>query len=265
VTGVQTCALPISAAGPDPWASSGPAKGPPQNPRPGVARPTWLVFPDPAMPEGIGMVEARYRGPDLAFDPASSYAADLWCALVAPPGGRFKAALEANVPKLGGADGIVAEYVSQRVGGWISISSYFVVDPTLPAADRAQAFKERERAFEITTMKGDPSYFSPDEYEAARKRVLDRRAMATDDAEGMVDALAFWWASASVDYFSGYPAALAKVGPKEISAFLDTYVMRNLEVVAIRMNPADFEKEKRSFSSSGFETISPANAFWWQK
>ncbi len=248
------------AAGPDPW-----PKGPLQNPRPGVPRPTWMVFPDPAMPEGIGMVEARYRGPDLAFDPASSYAADLWCSLVMPPEGRFKAALEANVPKLGGADGIVAEYVSQRVGGWISISSYFVVDPALPAADRAQVFKERERAYEITTMKGDPSYFSPDEYEAAKKRILDRRAMATDDAEGMVDALAFWWASASVDYFAGYPAALAKIGPKEVSAFLDTYVMRNLEVVAIKMNPADYEKEKRSFANSGFETISPANAFWWQK
>ena len=41
--------------------------------------------------------------------------------------------------------------------------------------------------------------------------------------------------------------------------------MRNLEVVALRMNPADFEREKNSFAGSGFETISPADAFWWQK
>ena len=89
--------------------------------------------------------------------------------------------------------------------------------------------------------------------------------MATDDAEGMIDTLAFWWAAASVDYFAGYPAALAKIGPKEVSAFLDTYIMRNLEVVAVRMNPADNEKEKRSFANSGFETVSHSNAFWWQK
>jgi len=248
------------AAGPDPW-----AKGPPRNPRPGVSRPTWVVYPDPAMPEGTGMIEARYRGPDLAFDPASSYAADLWSSLVSPPDGRFKAALEANVPKLGGEDGIAACYVSQRDGGWVSISSYFIVDPALPAVDRARAFKERERAFEITSMKVDPSYFSAGDYEAARKRILDERALATGEAEGLIDALAFWWAAASVDYFAGYPAALASTGPREVSAFLDTYIMRNLEVVALKMNPADYEREKRSFDASGFDTIGPSNAFWWQK
>jgi hypothetical protein len=117
----------------------------------------------------------------------------------------------------------------------------------------------------MTSMKSDPAYFSAAEYEAARKRILDYRAIETDTAEGMVETLAFWWAAASVDYFALYPAALAKTGPKELSAFLDSYIMRNLEVVALRMNPADIEKEKRSFAGSGFETVSPSSAFWWQK
>ena len=247
------------AAGPDPW-----AKAPPPNPRPGVVRPTWVVFPDTSMPEGQGKVEARYRGPDLAYDAASSYAADLWSSLVAPADGRFKAALAANVPKLA-KDSIVAGYVSQRDGGWISISSYFDVDPANPAVDRARAFKERARGYEITSMKGDQSYFTQAEYAAARKRVLDERGIAADTAEGMIDALAFWWAAAGIDYYAGYPAALAKTGPKEVNAFLDSYILRNLEVVALRMNPADVEREKKSFASSGFETLNPASAFWWQK
>ena len=127
------------AAGPDPW-----ARDLPKNPRPGVVRPTWVVYPDPSMPEGTGTIEARYRGPDLAFDLKSSYAADLWSSLVSPPDGRFKTAIAANVPGLGDKEGIVAEYVSRRDGGWISISSPFTVDPTSPASDRAHAFKERE-------------------------------------------------------------------------------------------------------------------------
>jgi zinc protease len=247
------------AAGPDPW-----AKALPPNPRPGVARPTWLVFPDPSMPEGRGRIEARYRGPDLAYDCASSYAADLWSALVAPVGGRFKAALAAKVPKLA-AESIVASYVSQRDGGWISISTYFDVDPASPAVDRARAFKERSRGYEITAMKGDPSYFSEGEYASARERLLADRGMAADTAEGLVGTLAFWWATASIDYYAGYSAAIARTGPKEVSAFLDTYVLRNLEVVALRMNPADVEREKRSFAGSGFETMDASNAFWWQK
>jgi hypothetical protein len=81
----------------------------------------------------------------------------------------------------------------------------------------------------------------------------------------MIDALAFWWAAAGIDYYAGYPSVLAKTGPKEVNAFLDTYIMRNLEVVALRMNPADVEREKKSFANSGFETLSASNSFWWQK
>jgi zinc protease len=247
------------AAGPDPW-----AKKLAPNPKPGVARPTWIVYPDPSMPEGIGRVETRYRGPDLASDPASSYAADLWSALVEGAEGRFKSALAKNVPGLG-KDSIVASYTSQRDGGRISISSYFDVDPAAGSVDKARAFKERSRAYEITTMKSDLSYFSAAEYEAARRSLLAERDMAADTAEGMIETLAFWWAAASVDYYASYPATLAKTGPKEVSAFLDSYILHNLEVVALRMNPADVEREKRSFSAAGFETIDPNTAFWWQK
>jgi zinc protease len=246
-------------AGPDPWAKKLAA-----NPRPGVLRPAWAVYPDPSMPEGVGRIEVRYRGPDLASESAASYAADLWSALVEPGDGRFKSALAKNVPKLS-KDSIVAGYVSQRDGGWISISSYFDVDPASSAVDRARAFKERERGYEITTMKGDASYFSSAQYETAKKSLLADRDMAADTAEGMIETLAFWWAAASVDYYASYPAALANTGAKEVSAFLDTYILRNLEVVALRMNPADVEREKRSFSTAGFETIDPNTAFWWQK
>jgi zinc protease len=246
-------------AGPDPW-----AKALPPNPRPGVVRPTWIVYPDPSMPEGTGRIEVRYRGPDLATDHYSSYAADLWSALVAPASGRFKSALVKNVPNLN-KDSIAARYISQRDGGWISLSSNFDVDPSSSAVSRAQAFKERVRGYELTTMKGDKAYFSDAEYEAARKGLLADRDKATDTAEGMIEALAFWWATASVDYYAGYPAALEKTGQKEVAAFVDSYILRSLEVVALRMNPADVEKEKRSFSNAGFETVTPSNAFWWQR
>ncbi|HOX31307.1 MAG TPA: pitrilysin family protein [Spirochaetales bacterium] len=248
--------------GPDPW-----AKALPPHPKPGVARPTWIVFPDPSLPEGVGSVEARYRGPDLGpgGDPQASYAADLWSALLSKPDGRFKAELVKNVPKLYGPDSISAAYASQRDGGWLSISAYFVADQSFPAVDRARQFKERARGFEMTSMKTDPAYFSEPDFEAARKRLLDARALALDSMEDAVDGLAFWWASASVEYFLGYPEAIAACGRRELVSFLDAYVMRNLEVVALRMNPADYEREKASFAGSGFELIGPGNAFWWNK
>ncbi len=246
--------------GDDPW-----KKPLPPQPRPGVLRPTWIVYPDPSMPEGVASVEARYRGPDSIPDMGATYGGDLWSALVSSPVGKFKTAIMKTVPKLFGTESIQASYTTQRDGAWISISSLFYVDPTLPAVDRARLFKERVRGYEITAMKTDPSYFGAKDYEEARRRLGIDRDLSLDSPDGVLDALAFWWASSSVDYFLGYPSAIAKAGPKEVSAFLDTYIMRNLEVVALRMNPADYEREKRLFEGSGFELIGSSNAFWWQK
>jgi len=237
----------------------------PAHPKPGVTRPTWLVYPDPSMPEGKGSVELRYRGPDIARDGAASLAADLWSGLVADPNGRFKSAIFKEVPKLSAKDGISAGYVSQREGGTISVSALFEIDPALPAAERARAFKERVRGFELTEMRSDPSYYSQQEYEAARSRLAARRDEEADDPEGRIEALAFWWSAASTDYYLGYPSAIAAAGPKDIASFIDAYVMKNLEVIAIRMNPTDYGRERASLSSSGFETITAANAFWWPK
>jgi hypothetical protein len=117
----------------------------------------------------------------------------------------------------------------------------------------------------MASMNADPSYFSAADFDAARKRLLDARALSLDSAIAMVDELAYWWASASVNYFLGFPASLAASGPGELAAFLDVYVMRNFEVAAVRMNPADYAKEGRAFAAALFQTIGPDNAFWWQQ
>lgn len=247
-------------AGPDPW-----AKPNPPHPRPGVVRPTWMAYPDASIPEGVALVEMRYRAPDLAADPKASYAADLWTALVSDPAGRFKTAVAKGVPKLYGADPVSAYYVSQREGGTLSISAYFAVDPSLPAASRAQLFKETARGIEITTMRSSASYFSAVDYEAARARLAGARRLSLETASGFVSSLAWWWAEASGDYFIGYDGALAKTGPAEVNAFIDTYILRNLEVIALRMNPADYEREKKVLAANGFAAVSQTNAYWWQK
>ena len=133
------------------------------------------------------------------------------------------------------------------------------------SVDRVRDFKERARGYEITTMKVDPSYFSAEDYDAARARLIRKLSDETATPEGMIDTLAFWWSAASVDYFLGYPDAVAKTGPREVSAFLETYIMRNLEVVAVRMNPDDFQRERKSFENGGFDVIGSGNAFWWQR
>jgi hypothetical protein len=157
-------------------------------------------------------------------------------------------------------------YAARRDSSYLAVGAYFAADPAAPAVDRARLFKERVRGFELTTMKADPSrYFGPGEIEAARARLLRDREAAEDDAEGAIAALAEAWLASSIDQHLGFSAALARTGAAELAAFLDVYVMKNLEIVSLRMNPADFEREKKSFANSGFEFIADSNAFWWRK
>jgi zinc protease len=247
-------------AGEDPW-----RKGLVPQPRVGLSRPAWLLFPDASMPEGIARVEVRYRGPDLLADPAASLGGDLWNALVSAPGDKFKTAIAANVPGLLGAWDIRSNYEGMRDGSTVSISARFETDPSRPAVDRARAFKERFRGYEITAMRTEPGYFSKDDFDSARRRIAESRALALDEIGAMIEGLASAWASSSVERFVGYGEAIANAGRTELLRFLDSYILKNLEVVALRMNPLDIEKERLSFEGSGFETLSAANAFWWQR
>jgi zinc protease len=247
-------------AGPDPW------KTPlPPQPKPGVVRPTWVVYPDASMPEGVALVEVRYRGPDLETDPAASYAADLWTSLVADPSGRFKTGIAKAVTKLYGDNSIAVYYLPQGCSGLLSLSAYVSLGKGDSAVDKARSFKERERGFEITSMRSDPSYFTTREYEEAKRQLLNARKLQLATVDGLIASLSRSWASASADYFLGYEDSIEDTGARDVISFLDSYVLRNLEVVSLRVSPQDYENERKEFANSGFDVITASNAFWWQK
>ncbi len=255
--------------GEDPWKTM-----PPSHPLPSVKRPTWLIYADPSLPVGIGLIDMFYRGPDVAgdpkaatTDPKATYAADVWGTLVANPDGKFKTNIMKNVPDLYDKNYISAGYFTQRDGGQINFSTAFKLDPTKPAWERAQVhFKEQVRGVEIEKMRNAPaSYFSKEEFESVKTKLEDERIAELETADGFISTLSFWWAVASADYFFGYLDNMKKVGPEDIRAFLFKYISKNLEIVSLRLSPDDFEREQKTAATRGFETISAENAFWWKK
>lgn len=244
----------------DPWAKAQPAHA-----RPGVVRPTWIVQPDPSLPEGVAKVELRYRGPDLGTDPQAGYAAELWTALLSDPQARFMAAIRKNVAKLYGTSPVSAFFLGRRDSGIFGIWAYLSIDKGSSTVDRVRDFKENVRGYEITSMRSNPAYFSAADYEAAKARLDASRRVALESPEGLSSSLAEDWAASSADHFLNRASSIAKLGPAEIVSFVDAYVLRNLEVISIRMNPADYEREGKSFSGSGFDLVSAENSFWWQR
>ncbi|TFG82534.1 MAG: insulinase family protein [Spirochaetales bacterium] len=245
----------------DPWKSPAPA-----HPSPGLKKTAYVVYPDESLPKGIGYVEMRMRGPDVLADPKATYAADVWGYLLQNPDGRFKSEVYDKVPALYDKDYTAAYYYTQRDGGQIFFSTYLMIDAAnAPLADRAKTFfRKVVRDDEVQAMVHEDSYFASDEFGTVKQKMEDEQILSLETPEKFIETLSFWWSVASTDYFFGYVPSMKKVAPADIAAFLDTYVLKNVEIVALRVNPADFTEEKDSLLAAGFTVVSPENAFWWR-
>lgn len=245
-------------AAPSPWNGTFVAQ-----PKLGVMRPTWFAMADSRLPEGLAMAEVRYRGPDLGTDPKGAFVADVWADLAAAPDGRFEKNMAAAVPDLHGP--VLVQFLSQRDASVISVSGAFDLDGKLTAMRSAEALKEGFRATEVIDMKTDPNYFSAAELDAAKARIVAARQSSIDSIDGIDAELRFSWASTGgLDWYRGWEASIGAVSREDTASLVNDWILHNLEVVALRMNPTDFAKESAALESGGFELATPDNSFWWR-
>jgi zinc protease len=247
-------------SGPDPWLAPAPA-----HPLPGVQAPVYLVYPDTSLPKGVAYIETRYRGPDVLAEPEPTYAADVWGYLIQAPDGRFKTGVFDTVPGLYDKEYLGGYYYTQRDGGQISFYTYALVDPDQPLAKRAGTlFVDTVVAGEIQAMVSDASYFSDYDFGVVKQKLEDEQILGLETPEKFISTLSFWWSVASTEYFFDYVPDMRKVGHRDIASFLRRFVLDNVAVVAIRMNPSDYTDEAASLEAAGFATVDSGNAFWWK-
>ncbi len=245
-------------AGPDPWKAPPPA-------HPSPKAPAYLAYPDESLPEGIAYMEARYRGPDVLADPAPTYAADVWGYLLQAPDGRYRTRLYDAIPALYDKDYLGAYYYTQRDGGQVSFYGYCFVDPAYPLAQRAkETFAGKALPAELKAIKEDRTYFSDEDFAIVKTKLEDEQLLGLETPERFIETLSFWWAVSSADYFFDYASSMRSVERADIGRFLDRYLLSASPVVAIRLNPADYEAEAESLAAAGFKTVTPDNAFWWK-
>ncbi|HEY9595935.1 MAG TPA: insulinase family protein, partial [Spirochaetia bacterium] len=240
----------------DPWAS-------PPPPQEAPPRDVLLAFPDEQVSPGVVAVTLRYRGPDVTRDPTATWAADVWGSLLSDPNGRFVTEMARRVPGLYRKDYMSASYRTQRDGGYISFSTLLLLQKGRDTFGRAVLLK---KAFAnlCANMAADRSYFTKHDFEVLVRQLSDQRIWERETVDGFLDQLSFWWATAGIDYYNGYDEALAKVGSPEIATFLQGWVLGKTSVLAVRMNPDDFAKEKRSAERQGWTVVSADNAYWWK-
>jgi zinc protease len=239
----------------DPWAT-------PLESHPFLKNDVQLIYPDEQMFKGISSVNLVFRGPDLLMDTHATYAADVWGKILDDPNGKFKTNMFARVPGLYKKEDLRVDYFSQRDGGVINFSTYMLLIPGKSTLERIVDLKEAFLA-EVESMRSDPTYFSEKDYETLKVRLIDEKILERETTEGFINQLSFWWSSANTEYYLEYIDNLKKIGFADINKFLTDYITTRKSVLSVRMNPQNFQSEKKSAEKLGFAVISKEKAFWW--
>ena len=231
-------------------------------PKPGVTRPSLMIFADASIQPGQALIEIRYRGPDAASN--RSAAAEIWAEMASQPGSRLGLALAKGLPKASAPSSVSVRYLPSRSASWFSVSARVMIAAKENLADTALNFKEIVRGSEMYAMKTNLSYFTPKEYENAKTALQKKRADKLDSLKEAGAALAREWVLGGSQWPQLWATRIAAVTNKDITAFADEYFMKNLEVVAVHLEPSDYAARKKSFDTYGFEIITAQNAFWWK-
>jgi zinc protease len=239
----------------DPWASPPPPDAP-------LPKDQLLAAADEQMYAGLVSVDLRFRGPDTLRNASTTYAADVWTKLLEDPNGRFRTDVFTKVPGQYNKDYISVDYLTRRDGGTVGFSTYLQIIPGQDTFQRVDALKKVFME-EMTAMVSDPGFFPAHDYSILKQQISDERTWERETADGLVGTLSFWWAAAGTPYYTGYAEALRKVTPADISRFISSYIIGKPGILSVRMNSADFEREKASAARQGWTVITKDNAYWW--
>ncbi|HUX38418.1 MAG TPA: pitrilysin family protein [Rectinemataceae bacterium] len=240
---------------------------PPQPPIPDGIR---LVYRDSGFYQGVDNVRLEWRGPDVLVDTKDSYVADVLLFLTRSPVGRFKKDLMEKLPDIYDPEYIDFGYPTARDGGVITFDTYMNVGATDEGIlDRAEKLRKAV-VEELALVAKDPrSYFGDAELALAKRKLVDDNLLSMENTASFVSGvLVFWWSVASSDYFFNYEENCQKVGFDDISALISKYILGKPSVLGLRVNARDATKDKtmnERIREFGYQTITPADAFWWQK
>ena len=104
---------------------------------------------------------------------------------------------------------------------------------------------------ELARMK-EPGYFTDEELRNAAHRAEVEQVQNREQPSELAHTLTFWWASASLDYYTGYVENLRKVGPADIARYLDRWILGKPFVLGAMMSP---ETEKAGLDQASLEAL----------
>jgi zinc protease len=165
-----------------------------------------------------------WHGPDTRHDLPSTYAADVFSFILEQKSSEF----QQEIIDSGLAYFVNFNYQTCKYTGPINL--IMVPNP--------QKISELLAKIDEQMSRWDSDTYFTDEQLATAKRLL-----AIDDARRreqtseFVHTVTYWWASASVDYYTDYVENLSKVSRADIRKYIDTYVKGKPRITGVLTTP----------------------------
>ena len=179
-----------------------------------------------------------FHGPDTRNDLRSTYAADVFSYILQQASSK----LQKDLIETGLALQVQVGYQTNKYTGPIQII-------LVPNPMNVQA--AYDKLWEHINMWNDPDYYTDEQLETAKKLLAIDDAYSKEATSNFVHTVTYWWASATIDYYTNYVENLKKVTRQDISKYVNTYITDQPHVVGLMINPS--MKGYIDLSAMGFE------------
>jgi zinc protease len=165
-----------------------------------------------------------FHGPDTRNDLKSTYAADVFSTILGLTSSEFQRtlvdggyALQANL----------GYQTSKYVG---PIQMFVVPNPSKTKEFYAKVMEQINR-FDA------PDYFTDEQLETAKNQLIIDDTYSKEKTSAYVHTVTFWWASASIDYYTTYNEMIKKVTRKDITDYVNKYIKGQPAVTGLLVSP----------------------------
>jgi len=178
-----------------------------------------------------------FHGPDTRNDLKSTYAADVFSFILSQASSK----LQKDLVETGLAYQVNISYQTCKFTGPIQI----VLVPNPAKIDEAWKV-----LWENVNQWTNADYYTDEQLETAKNLLAIQDAYGKESTSNFVHTVTYWWASASIDYYTNYVANLQKVTREDIASYVKKYIVGKPHVNGLLLNPA--MKDMVDFEAIGF-------------
>lgn len=169
------------------------------------------------------------HGPDTRNDIPSTYAADVFSYITSQKISK----LQQDLVESGLAYQVGVNYSTNKFVGPIQI---FLVPNPAKVKEAMAKLNENIAAW------GSDDYYTDEQMETAKSLLAISDAYGKEQTSEFLHTVTYWWASASIDYYTNYVENLNKVTREDIKKYVDTYIIGKPRVTGILLSPLMIEE-----------------------